>query len=256
MNVFTYNRDAWDKQVEQKNRWSVPVGPADIAAARAGEWQIVLTPRRPVPRAWFPDLRDCEVLCLASGGGQQGPILAAAGARVTVFDASPAQLAQDRFVADREGLEIVTELGDMADLSRFAPESFDLIFHPCSNCFVPDIPPVWRGAFRVLRHGGALLSGFADPIVFAIDPDLERQGTVQLKYSIPYSDLTSLTDEERRRYTDKNEPLAFGHTLEQQIGGQLEAGFLLAGFYDDYSSEGEPLAKYLSAYHATRAVKP
>jgi len=31
--------------------------------------------------------------CLASGGGQQGPVLAAAGAHVTVFDNSPRQLA-------------------------------------------------------------------------------------------------------------------------------------------------------------------
>jgi 2-polyprenyl-3-methyl-5-hydroxy-6-metoxy-1,4-benzoquinol methylase len=70
------------------------------------------------------------VLCLASGGGQQGPILAAAGARVTVFDNSPQQLAQDRFVARREGLTLETVEGDMRDLSVFADVSFDLIVHP------------------------------------------------------------------------------------------------------------------------------
>jgi hypothetical protein len=53
-------------------------------------------------------LAGIEVLCLASGGGQQGPILAAAGAKVTVFDNSANQLVQDRLVADRDGLTIET----------------------------------------------------------------------------------------------------------------------------------------------------
>ena len=39
-----------------------------------------------MPADWFGDLAGAPVLCLASGGGQQGPLLAAAGARVTVFD--------------------------------------------------------------------------------------------------------------------------------------------------------------------------
>jgi 2-polyprenyl-3-methyl-5-hydroxy-6-metoxy-1,4-benzoquinol methylase len=149
MDIFNYNRDAWNHQVAKGNRWTVPVGPDEVAAARQGDWQIVLTPTQPVPRSWFPPLAGLEVLCLASGGGQQGPILAAAGANVTVLDASPAQLEQDRRVADREGLELRTVQGDMADL-LFPADRFALIFHPCSNGFVPDVRPVWREACRVL----------------------------------------------------------------------------------------------------------
>ncbi|GIV76742.1 MAG: hypothetical protein KatS3mg050_1136 [Litorilinea sp.] len=125
MDVRAYNRRAWDKAVERGSEWTVPVGPEVIAAARRGEWQIILTPTRPVPRHWFPaDLRGCEILCLASGGGQQGPILAAAGASVTVLDNSPRQLAQDRRVARREGLSLRLVEGDMADLSPFPDASF------------------------------------------------------------------------------------------------------------------------------------
>ncbi|HAJ35107.1 MAG TPA: SAM-dependent methyltransferase, partial [Chloroflexi bacterium] len=87
--VRRYNARAWDKAVERASRWTTPVAPEEIAAARQGVWQIVLTPTRAVPRAWFPSLAGADVLCLAGGGGQQGPILAAAGARVTVFDNSP-----------------------------------------------------------------------------------------------------------------------------------------------------------------------
>jgi SAM-dependent methyltransferase len=257
VDILSYNREAWNREVAQGNRWSVPVDPETIARARRGDWQIVLTPRKPVPPGWFPPLSGLEVLCLASGGGQQGPILAAAGARVTVLDQSPAQLGQDRLVADREGLEIDTVEGEMADLTMFPDARFDLIFHPCSNCFVPEVRPVWQEAARVLRRGGTLLSGFTNPVIFLFDPDLEAQGVLQVRYRIPYSDLTSLTDEQRRRYTDKGEPLAFGHTLEDQIGGQIDAGLHIVGFYEDYGdSETSPLAKHMPGFVATRALKP
>lgn len=256
MDVRAYNRDAWNRAVEQGDRWTLPVSREVIAAARQGEWEIVLTPTKPVPRAWFPDLKGIDLLGLASAGGQQMPILAAAGAAVTLIDNSPKQLAQDRLVAEREGLTLTTVEGDMRDLSCFEDASFDLIIHPASNCFVEDVRWVWKEAFRVLRHGGALLSGFANPVFFAFDPDLSDKGVYQLKYKIPYSDLTSLTDDERRRYSDKGEPLAFGHTLEDQIGGQLRAGFLLAGFYEDIHVEPIGLNEYMPTFIATRAIKP
>src|SRR5487761_2529110 len=95
MDIVAHNSAAWDRQVETGNIWTIPATPEAIAAARRGEWSVLLTETRPVPREWFPDLAGRDVLCLASGGGQQGPILAAAfaGARVTVFDNSPRQLA-------------------------------------------------------------------------------------------------------------------------------------------------------------------
>jgi 2-polyprenyl-3-methyl-5-hydroxy-6-metoxy-1,4-benzoquinol methylase len=137
MDFRAYNREAWDREVERGYQWTVPFGPDVIEAAREGRWEVLLTEAKPVPRDWFSDLRGADVLCLASGGGQQGPVLAAAGANVTVLDNSPGQLGQDRLVAQREGLDLETVQGDMADLSRFADDSFDLVFHPLSNLFVP-----------------------------------------------------------------------------------------------------------------------
>src|SRR5512137_332335 len=163
MDIRRYNRDAWDREVRKSNKWTVPVSADTIAKARRGDWQIVLTPTMPVPADWFPQLKGADILCLASGGGQQGPVLAAAGANVTVFDNSPRQLEQDRMVARREGLMLVTVEGDMRDLSVFADGCFDLVFHPVSNVFCPDIRPVWREAFRVLRAGRILLAGFGNP---------------------------------------------------------------------------------------------
>ena len=253
VDVRRYNREAWNRQVEKGDRWTVPVGPEVIAAARRGEWSVVLTPNKPVPRAWFGELKGRDVLCLAGAGGQQAPVFAAAGARVTVLDNSPAQLGQDRKVAERDGLELRLVEGDMRDLSAFADGSFDLVFHPCSNCFVDTIRPVWREAYRVLRTGGALLSGICNPVIYLFDPAKEQEGILQLKYKMPYSDFTSLTDEERARY--KDEPLVFAHSLEDQLGGQTDAGFAITGFYEDTHVGGDKLSEYLSGFIATRAVK-
>jgi SAM-dependent methyltransferase len=259
MDVLRYNREAWDRRVDEGDRWTQPVSREVIARARAGHWSLLLTPTKAVPRQWYPKLAGARVLGLASAGGQQCPVLAAAGAQVTSFDASPKQLARDIEVADREGLTIDTFQGDMRDLSAFDDEIFDLIFHPVSNCFVPEVRPVWRECARVLKPGGFLLAGFANPIIYTFDPDLTVQGVLTCKYRLPYSDVTSLTDQERRRYTDAGEPLNFGHTLEDQIGGQLDAGFVLAGMYEDRcgggSTEYEAYDLYFSSFIATRAVK-
>jgi 2-polyprenyl-3-methyl-5-hydroxy-6-metoxy-1,4-benzoquinol methylase len=107
MDVLQHNRDAWNQQsTSGGSRWCEPVDSTTIAAAREGNWALILTPTLTVPRAWFGDIRDARVLCLASGGGQQAPLLAAAGASVTSFDASDEQLAKDQLVAERERLDI------------------------------------------------------------------------------------------------------------------------------------------------------
>ena len=173
--VVAHNRSAWDRQVEGGNIWTLPVTPEQVARARGGDWSVLLTETKPVPASWFPldvggrFLPGVRVLCLASGGGQQGPILSAAGAIVTVFDNSPRQLERDRMVAERDGLRITTVQGDMIDLSAFADESFDLVFHPVSNVFSAEVLPVYREAYRVLIRGGTLLAGFMNPDLYILD---------------------------------------------------------------------------------------
>ncbi|HEX8921559.1 MAG TPA: class I SAM-dependent methyltransferase [Pyrinomonadaceae bacterium] len=254
MDIRDYNRTAWDNEVERGNEWTQAVAPEVIAAARQGTWEVLLTETRPVPREWFPDLNALDVLCLASGGGQQAPILAAAGARVTVFDNSPKQLEQDRKVAERDSLNLSTVEGDMTDLSSFSDESFDLIFHPCSNLFIPDVRPVWKEAYRVLRRGGVLLAGFLNPVIYLFDDRIVERAELQVRHALPYSDLDSLPEDERRQLIEKGEPLEFGHTLADQIGGQTDAGFLIKGFYED-RHRTLAIAKYTPTYIATRAVK-
>jgi SAM-dependent methyltransferase len=252
MDIRAYNREKWDRQVELGNPWTIPCAPEVVAAAREGKWSVLLTEHKPVPPEWFPnDLHGLDILCLASGGGQQGPILAAAGANVTVFDNSPRQLAQDRMVAKRDGLCLITVEGDMRDLAVFGDGCFDLVFHPVSNCFCPEVRPVWREAYRVLREGGFLLAGFNNPDLYIFDFPKAEQGVFEVKYSIPF-DAMQLPEEERARIFG-DDPLEFSHSIEEQIGGQLEAGFQLIGLYEDQISS--PEGKFMPGYFATRAKK-
>ena len=256
MDLLSLNRNAWTKEVETGNIWTKPVTPEQVAAARNGDWSMLLTPTRPVPADWFPPLKGKAVLGLASAGGQQGPIFAAAEAIVTVFDNCPAQLARDKMVADRDQLAITLEQGDMRDLSRFADESFDLVFHPVSNCFVDSVIPVWRESYRVLKKGGVLLSGIANPLIYIFDMEQwDRYDKLSVKYRIPYSDFTDLPAEEVERKIKNRDTFEFGHSLDDQIGGQIAAGFVITGFYED-SAGGDLLDPYINTFIATRALKP
>jgi SAM-dependent methyltransferase len=250
-----YNRAAWDREVDSGNEWTRPVGREVTARARAGDWSVVLIGYQPVPRDWFPaDLAGMAVLCLASGGGQQGPVLAAAGARVTVFDNSPRQLARDAEVAARDGLLLRTVLGDMRDLGEFGDESFDLVFNPVSSVFCPDLAPVWQEAFRVLRPGGLLLTGFMNPDLFIFDVGaIEERGELLVRHPLPFSSAGLPADERLRDFGDG--PIEYSHSLTEQIGGQLAAGFRLTHLVEAPHHD-DPTARYMPGYIATRAVKP
>lgn len=256
MDFIKYNREAWNKEVEKGNMWTTVVSKEVVDKAKNGELSVVLTPTKVVPKSWFPkELKGKKVLCLASGGGQQGPILAAAGAEVTVFDNSPSQLNQDKYVAERDGLVINTVQGDMRDLSAFEDNTFDFIIHPVSNCFIDNVLPLWREAYRVLKKGGTLIAGFGNPVQYIFDLKELEQGNLVVRHMIPYSDLEDLSEDELKELIlDREEPVCFGHTLEDQIQGQIEAGFVISGFYEDRAMN-DMLSTYIPSWIATKADK-
>ena len=255
LDVRAYNREAWNKQVDSgTNTWTKPVSPEVIARARQGDFAVLLTENLPVPLDWFPAFKGLDILALASGGGQQGPVFAALGANVTVFDNSPRQLDRDREVAEREGLSnLRTVEGDARSLAVFADESFDFIFHPVSNVFIPEIRPVWQEAYRVLRHGGTLLAGFMNPIFYLFDFDQSEKGIMEVKYKLPYADIDHPEAAERQRAN--NWPLEYSHSLTDQLAGQTDAGFHITGLYEDRHG-GTEISAYTPTYLATRALKP
>jgi SAM-dependent methyltransferase len=257
--VRELNRRAWDHAVDDgRNPYTHAVPPERVAAARGGVWELAVSDRRPVPKEWFPPLDGARVLCLASGGGQQAPILAAAGARVTVVDLSARQLDQDRYVAERDGLDITTVQADMADMAVLPSAGFDLLVNPVSTLFVPDLTPVWAECHRVLVAGGTLISGFLNPDEFVFDDDaLDNRGEFVVRHPLPYREIDSLSPDELERRLRDSAMFHFSHTMETQIGGLLAAGFVLTGFYEDRRTEadGNPIRHYLPSIFVMRAQK-
>ncbi|MDD3193754.1 MAG: class I SAM-dependent methyltransferase [Oscillospiraceae bacterium] len=254
VDVISHNAEAWDNQVKNANQWTVPVSREEIDAARAGLFSILLTAKKPVPRDWFPKrLAGTKILCLASGGGQQAPILSATGAQVTVFDNSLAQLTQDRLVAQRENLPLKVVRGDMRDLHAFADGAFDLVFCPVSVTYIPEVQSVFDEVYRVLKKGGSFLFGATNPFVYIFDgPDWD-QNRFTVSNQLPFCSLDELTPEQVSRVLREKETIQYSHTLERLIGGQTAAGFSITGFYEDV--DDDLICRYAAKYFATRAVK-
>jgi SAM-dependent methyltransferase len=156
-------------------------------------------------------------------------------------------------VAARDGLAIRTVLGDMRDLGVFGDASFDVVFNPVSNVFCPDLAPVWRESFRVLRPGGLLLAGFMNPDVFIFDVAALDHDEFVVRYPLPFSSM-DLPEAERLQY-HADGPAEFSHSLTEQIGGQLAAGFILTHLVEA-PHQNDATARYMPGFFATRAVKP
>ncbi len=239
--------DGW---VENGWEWGKPVSREVCERARNGEWSVLLTPTKPVPKHWFPDLRGVRLLGLASGGGQQMPLFALAGAECTVLDYSPRQLESERLVAEREGYGISVVRADMTKPFPFPSDSFDVIFHPVSNCYIKDVKHVWDECFRVLKPGGLLLSGLDNGINFLFSESDESRITGSLPFD-PLSD-----PEQMALLEEENGGIEFSHTAEEQIAGQLRAGFTLLDLYEDTNGSGFLHDHGVPSFWATLAKKP
>lgn len=242
------NKASIDRWIKAGWEWGKPISHEVYENAKKGKWNVLLTPTRTVPHEWFGDLKGKKVLGLASGGGQQMPIFQAVGAECTVLDYSSKQIESELFVADREKYEIRAVQGDMTQCLPFDDETFDIIFHPVSNCYIKDVYHVFNEAYRVLKKGGILLSGLNNEINYIVDSEEK-----EIIWKMPFDPLQ---DEKAKQYGIENDyGLQFSHTLEEQIGGQLKAGFTLVDLYEDTNGTGRLHELNIKTYIATRVIK-
>lgn len=248
MNYQDINKETINRWANEGWQWAQPISHEEYVAATQGHWNIVLTPLKNVPKEWFGDLKGKKVLGLASGGGQQMPILTAAGAVCTVMDYSDKQLETERMVAKREGYDIEIIEADMTKRFPFEDETFDLIVHPVSNCYVEDVDHVFKESYRVLKKGGVMLSGLGNEINYIVDND-ERE----IVWKMPFNPLK---DEKAMAFMQEEQcGVQFSHDMSEQIGGQLRAGFRLVDLYEDTNGEGRLHDLNIKTYIATKSVK-
>lgn len=249
MNYQDINAEIIDRWIREGWEWGTPISHETYRNALRGEWEVRLTPTKDVPHEWFGDLRGKKLLGLASGGGQQMPIFAALGAECTVLDYSPLQIESERTVAEREGYDIRIIRADMTKPLPFEDGEFDIIFHPVSNCYVREVLPIWKECFRILKPGGLLLSGTDHYVNYIVDPN-ERE----IINSLPFDPLENPAQLAQLEADDCG--IQFSHSLTEQIGGQLDAGFTLLSLYEDTNGEGRLHELNIPTFLAMRSQKP
>ncbi|MEZ5427239.1 MAG: class I SAM-dependent methyltransferase [Pyrinomonadaceae bacterium] len=225
--VARYNRARWKALAGANALFTRPKMDLDDDSAR----------RLIDPNDQFGDLSGREVLCLASGGGQQSAAFALLGARVTVFDLSAEQLERDALVAERYGFDLEIAEGDMRDLSRFREASFDIVHHAYSINFVPDAREVFRQVARVLREGGIYQFQCANPFTVGVgQSDWNGAGYVLKR---PYRAGEKIDSADQQWVFDRENcdpvpnPVEYRHTLSDLLNGLIGEGFVIAGVSDD-----------------------
>lgn len=233
MKVEEVNARAWDGEEEKGNWWTKIVEKESIRKAEDGVLELRITTERFVPPSWYTPLKGKKVLSLCGGGGQQTPLLSAYGCAVTSLDISSRQIEQDRKALSLYGLEAETVVGSVLDMP-FPDSSFDSVVNPVSLNFVDDLDRSYDEITRVLRRGGTFMMGIANPVLYIFD-EKKMERVLKVKYTLPFSALTSLSGKEREKRIQRGDTLEFSHTLSSIIGGILRRGFVLEDFFSDSS---------------------
>ena len=238
-NIFEQVEKNIDALVANNVDWASCASKEQLEAARAGKMTLQFFDKD-VPKEWLKDIKGKKVLCLAGAGGLQAPLLACAGAEVTVVDISDKMLDKDREIVKNENLQIKIVKGNMCDLSMFADNYFDYIINPPSLMYVPQLGVVFRECYRVLDKGGGFIMMAPNPINYICDYiDDENGGYYKAVHRMPFCS----------RDYDDSDWIEYGHTMEEYLGGLIECGFLINGYVECQMDDITEL------YFMVRAIK-
>lgn len=238
--VQDHNRRAWDARVHRQQRFTSPQGDREFAESLR-QWDA---------RGWLGDLNGRRLLCLAAGGGRHGPLYAAAGAVVTVVDISDEQLRLDREIAAARGLEITTVQASMDRLPMFADEDFDVVMHPVSTCYLPDVLAVYAEVARITRVGGLYLSQHKSPVSLQADVEPSSRGYELIE---PYDRQGPLPPCSGSLHREEG-TMEFLHRWEDLIGGMCRAGFVIEDLREPRHADTAAAAGTFA--HRSRYVAP
>jgi SAM-dependent methyltransferase len=231
--VAVANQRLWEEEVRKGCGYTVPWLDLDVSLLRqyaSGELERLPEPLACLsPPRVFADAEGKDVLCLASGGGQQSAVFGLLGATVTVLDLAEGQLAGDRRAAAHHGYEVTTLHGDMRDLSRFGDGAFDLVYQAASLCYIPHVREVYAEVSRVLRQGGLYRAKHHQPAILFVDSDGEGY-----RIAKPYVERVLRRDDGG---------IEFRHYMDDIFGGLIDVGLSLREVVDEgRHSEPDPEA--------------
>jgi SAM-dependent methyltransferase len=232
-----HNRRAWDALVRKKQQFTTPAPDDDVRDPLG----------RSDPLGWLGgNVTGKRMLCLASGGGRQSAIYAAAGAKVTVVDLSPEMLAIDRQVAAERGLNIRAIEASMDDLGALADCSFDIVVQPVSTCYLPDIRAVYREVARVTAPGGLYLSQHKQPTSLQASAMPSPGGFEVTEPYYRHGPLPPVVGSQHR----EEGTLEFLHRWEELLGGLCQAGFVIEDVVEPYLAKPDaPLGTFAHRSH-------
>jgi len=226
----SHNAKAWDALARDGVPLATPASDAELKE-----------PLRTVdPAGWLGgDIRGWRVLCLAAGGGRHSALYAAAGGMVTVVDISGEMLALDRAVSAERGFDVRLVQTSMEELSMFADNEFDLVIHPVSTCYVPDVQPVFRAVARIVRPTGLYVSQHKSPV--SLQASLKPESSGKYALSEPYYQTGPLPAAEASRVRERG-TLEYLHRWEELIGGICRAGFVIEDLLEPLHAHGDASA--------------
>lgn len=221
--IAVANERLWEKMVQEGCGYTIPWLDLDSVLLH----QYAAGHLKTVPDALIemypPDVlanvAGKEVLCLASGGGQQSAVFGLLGARVTVVDLAEGQLVGDQKAAAHYGYNVTTLKGDMRDLSCVPSASFDVVYQGPSMGYIPEVRQVYAQVARVVRTGGVYRVDCQQPTVFSV-----AWNGAAYCITRPYAETT------HRRADGAME---FRHYLSDIFNGLLEVGFSIEQVHEE-----------------------
>lgn len=242
------NASTIDRWVCEGWEWGKPITHEEYLKALKGEYKLYLTPTKEIPKDWLKDIKGKKILGLASGGAQQMPILTALGANCTILDYSDLQLKSEKEVSIREGYNINIVKADMSKPLPFKDNEFDMIIHPVSNIYIEEVEPLFKECYRILKKGGVLLGGYDNGINYLVD-DTEKK----IVWEMPFNPLKN--NKQKEFILSEDCGYQFSHSLTDNIGGQLKAGFRILDIYEDTNGGGYLDKLNINTFYSVLSIK-
>lgn len=242
------NRQAINRWCKKGWRASTPISENTFKLALKGNKKLKITPTKYIPEYWIENIAFKKVLGIAAGGAQQMPILAALKADCTVMDFSFEQIEKEKQFAQAHNYKIKTVIADMSEKLPFADESFNVIVNPISNHYIKNIQHLWNECYRVLKKDGILIASFDNGLNYMVD-----QSELMIVNKLPFDPLSDANLYDQMLKNDMG--IQFSHTLQEQLQGQIKAGFQILDLYEDTNGQGRLHALNINTFMATYAIK-